>query len=132
VIRDPGTGNWDPGTGIRNPGTVIRDTGYGSFLTLDPGSGMGKKSGSGTGILIRDAHPGHISESLKTNFWVKILLMRIRDGKIWIRDPGWKNSDPGSRIRNTDIFKFFANFQRSLILRIINLKKASIFKLNEQ
>jgi hypothetical protein len=57
--------------------------------------------------------------------------MRIRVGKIRIRDPGWKNSDPGSRIRNTDVFKLFTKFQRCLILRIINLKKASIFKLNE-
>jgi hypothetical protein len=39
----------------------------GAFLTLDPGSGMGKKSKSGSGISILD----HISESLETIFWVK-------------------------------------------------------------
>jgi hypothetical protein len=53
---------------------------------------MGKKSGSGMN------NPGHISESLETIFWVKIL-------KFFDADPGWKkfgsgiwdrkNSDPG-------------------------------------
>jgi hypothetical protein len=50
------------------------------FRPLDLGSGIGKKqdpdpgSGSGTNI------PDHISESIKTIFWVKILnsLMRMR------------------------------------------------------
>ncbi len=32
------------------------------FLPLDPGSGMGKKSGSGSGMN----NPDHISESLET------------------------------------------------------------------
>jgi hypothetical protein len=45
---------------------------------------MDKKSGSGMN------NPDHISESLETVFWFKILnlnsLMRIRDGKSW--DPG--------------------------------------------
>jgi hypothetical protein len=57
---------------------------------------MGKKSRSGSGTNI----PDHISESLETFLWVKILKYLfepdsgIRDGK---------NSDPGktSRIRNT-------------------------------
>jgi hypothetical protein len=42
-------------------------------------------------------NPDHISESLETIFWVKILkfsLMRIRDGKY---------SDPGSRMENIRI-----------------------------
>jgi hypothetical protein len=62
---------------------------------------MGKKSGSGSGMNNQD----HISESLETIFWVKILKffdsdpvygmekVRIRDGKNRIRDG--KNSDPG-------------------------------------
>ncbi len=61
-------------------------SGIGAFLT--PGSGMGKKSGSGSGMT--------------NNFWVKKLnsLMRIRirdllDPGSWIRDPGLKNSDQG-------------------------------------
>jgi hypothetical protein len=41
--------------------------GSGAFLT--PGSGMGKKSGSGSGMN----NPDYISESLETIFWVKIL-----------------------------------------------------------
>jgi hypothetical protein len=32
----------------------------------------------------------HISESLETIFWGKILKFLMQ-----IRDPGWKNSDPG-------------------------------------
>jgi hypothetical protein len=43
------------------------DPGSGVFLTL--GSGMGKKSGFGSGMNNQD----HIFESLKTIFWVKIL-----------------------------------------------------------
>ncbi len=66
------------------------DPGSGAFLT--PGSGMGKKSRSGSGMDI----PDQISESLETIFWVKILkfvdadpeifLTLTRDGKIRIRD----------------------------------------------
>ncbi len=45
-------------------------------------------------------NPGHISESLETIFWVKIL--KLFDAG---PDPGWKNSDPesGINIRNTAI-----------------------------
>jgi hypothetical protein len=53
---------------------------------------MGKKSGSGMN------KQEHISESLETIFFgLKYLnsLIWIPDGKIQIRDPGWKNSDPG-------------------------------------
>jgi hypothetical protein len=53
---------------------------------------MGKKSGSGMN------NPDHISQSLETIFWIKILW--IRDEKIWIRDG--KNLDPGSGINNPD------------------------------
>ncbi len=66
--------------------------GSGAFLT--PGSGMGKKSIFG----IRDED--HISESLETIFWVRNtlhFLMQIR-----IREPGWKNSDPGYGINIPD------------------------------
>jgi hypothetical protein len=45
----------------------VAEPGSGAFLT--PGSGMKKKSGSGSGIN----NPDHISESLKTIFGVKIL-----------------------------------------------------------
>ena len=55
----------------------VADPGSGTFL--NPGSGMGKKSRSGSGMNI----PDHISENLETIFWVKNTylnsLMRIRD-----------------------------------------------------
>jgi hypothetical protein len=77
-------------------GSVIR-------CLFDPWNRDGKNSGSGS----RMNNPDHISESLETIFWVKILDADpgsgmekfgygIRDGKIRIRDPGWKNSDTGS------------------------------------
>jgi hypothetical protein len=56
---------------------------------------MGKKSKFGSGMNI----PNHISESLETNFWVKILKIFDADpdpGIFLTLDPGWKkNSDPG-------------------------------------
>jgi hypothetical protein len=50
----------------------------------DPGSGIGKTSRSGSGMNI----PYHISESLATFFWVKILefFEADPDGKIKVRD----------------------------------------------
>jgi hypothetical protein len=63
----------------------IRDPGSGAFLT--PGSGMGKKSGSGSGMN----NPDHISKSLETIFWVKIL-------KFFDADPGWKKFGSGINI----------------------------------
>ncbi len=63
------------------------------FWLLNPGSEMGKKSGSGSGMNNSD----NFSKSLETILWVKILkffdvgpgsemeIIRIRDGK---------NSDP--------------------------------------
>jgi hypothetical protein len=48
----------------------------------DPGSGSGMNN------------PDHISESLETIVWVKILML--------ILDPGWKNSDQGSGINIPD------------------------------
>jgi hypothetical protein len=50
---------------------------------------MGIKSGSGSSINNQD----HISESLETNFWVKILKFFIADPgsgmeNLWILDPG--------------------------------------------
>jgi hypothetical protein len=102
-IRDPGSeirekpipdlgSRGQKGTGSGSA-TLVADTDpeSGAFLTL--GSGMGKKSGSGSGMN----NPDHISESLETILWVKI-LRRIRDQKwkkfgsgvekIRIRDPG--------------------------------------------
>jgi hypothetical protein len=67
------------------------DPGFGALLT--PGSGMGKKSGSGSGIR----NPDHISKSLETIFWVKIL-------KFFDADLGWKkNTEPGSGMEKSRI-----------------------------
>jgi hypothetical protein len=76
-----------PGSRIQDPGWVKKNP--------DPGPGTGKKSGSGI-----KKNPNHISESLETIFWVKILKFFDADP-----DPGseifltlWdgKISDPGS------------------------------------
>ncbi len=58
------------------------------------GSGMGKKSGSESGMQ----NPDHISERLETIFWVKILkFFDAAPGweKIRIRDPGWRKFGSG-------------------------------------
>jgi hypothetical protein len=40
--------------------------------------------------------PDHISESLETIFWVKILIFFDPGSVIFLTlDPGWKNSNPG-------------------------------------
>jgi hypothetical protein len=66
---------------------------------------MGKKSGSGFEIRIRENNSDHISESLEAIFRIKILKFFIADPgsgmeKIRIRDR--KNSDPGSGINIPD------------------------------
>jgi hypothetical protein len=63
----------------------VADLESGAFLT--PGSGMGKKLGSG-----RDEQPGKYFRELGNNFWLKYLnsLMRIRDS-------GWKKFGSGIR-----------------------------------
>jgi hypothetical protein len=78
--------------------------GSGIRCLFDPGIRDGKKTGSGSGIN----NPDHISESIETNFWVKIL-------KFFDTDPGsgiWdgKHSDQGSGIRNTDVPYGMHNF----------------------
>jgi hypothetical protein len=83
-----------------------RDPGFDAFLT--PGSGMGKKSRSGSGS--RMSIPDHISESLETVFWVKKYLNFYTDpdpgsGIFLILDPGLT-----SRIRNTGFI--FRNVSR--------------------
>jgi hypothetical protein len=71
------------------------------FWSLDPGSGMGKQSGSGSGMN----NPDHLSESLETIFWIKILKFFDADpgsgmGKIRIRER--KKRDPGSGLNIPD------------------------------
>jgi hypothetical protein len=62
-------------------------SGSGAFLT--PGSGMGKKSGFGSGI--RDDQPGSFFLELGNHFFgLKYLNSLMR-----IRDPGWKQFGSG-------------------------------------
>ncbi len=74
------------------------------FLPLDPdpGSGMGRKSASGSGI--RDEQPGSYFLELRTHFFwffgVKILKFFDADPIsgmeiVRIRDPGWKKVGSG-------------------------------------
>jgi hypothetical protein len=77
----------DPGSGIRclfDP--WIRDPGCVKSQDLDPGYGSGMEN------------PDHISESLETIFWVKILKFFDADPESRIWDG--KNLDPGSGIRD--------------------------------
>jgi hypothetical protein len=69
---------------------IVADPGSGAFLTL--GSGMVRKSGSGSGMSNSD----HISDSLETIFWVKIL-------KFFDAGSGIENSDPGSGLEKVRI-----------------------------
>ncbi len=67
---------------------------------LDTGSEMGKNSGSGSG----KNKPDHISESLETTFWVKILKFFHAAA-----DPGWQKFGSGmekTRIRYPGWKKF--------------------------
>ncbi len=66
-IQDPGSGAFDP---------WIRDPGWVKNQDPDPGSGFGMNN------------PDHISESLETFFWVKIL-------KFFDADPGWEKFGSG-------------------------------------
>ena len=83
----------DPGSGaFLTPG--IRDPRWLKNQDPDPGSGSGMNN------------PDHISESLETIFlMLKYLNFLCGSGmeKIWIRDPGWKNSDPGSGVEKSRI-----------------------------
>jgi hypothetical protein len=70
-------------------GPWTRDPGWVKIQDPNPGSGSGMNN------LV------HISESLEPFFWVKILKFFDADPgsrmeKCEIRDPRWKNSDPGS------------------------------------
>ncbi len=60
--RTGGEGAPAAATARYNDKSSVADPGSGDFVT--PGSRMGKKSGSGSGM-----NPDHISESLETIFW---------------------------------------------------------------
>jgi hypothetical protein len=81
------------------------------FLPLDPESGTGKKSGSGSGMNNLD----HISESLETIFWVKIL-------KFFDVDPG----SGMEKIRIREKTSRSATLERTIVQRYTH--KTSGFK----
>jgi hypothetical protein len=98
------------------------------FLPLDPGSGMGKNQDPdpGSGMYL----PDHISESLETIFWVKILKFFDTDadpdpGIFLTLDPGWKNSDPGSAILSVIAGTYKSMVVVILILPLYNIMSAS-------
>ncbi len=110
------TPDQDPGypgyTSLFTSSVVNPDPGFGAFLT--PGSGMEKNPDPGFGVNIQD----HFSWILETIFQLKIFKFFDADldpGSAifltWIRDPGWKNSDPGSGINITDPFTFISNIR---------------------
>ncbi len=89
----------------------VADPNPGSDAFLTPGSGIGKKWGSGSRIN----NPVHISESLETIIWVKIL--RLFDAN---RVPGWKKFGSWmEKIRIRDEKKFGSG---------INHGSATLFK----
>jgi hypothetical protein len=76
--------------------TSVADPGFGAFLTPGPGSGIGEKTGSGTGIRIRNDHLGSYFIELRNLFFGLKYLIYL----LGIQDPlekfGWagKHSDP--------------------------------------
>ncbi len=88
---------------------------------------MGKKSRSESGLNV----PDHISESLKTIFWVKLKILKFFDadqdpdpgirnlfnpgsGIFLTLDLGWKNSDPGYRINIPDPQHWYGTYLLTL------------------
>jgi hypothetical protein len=86
-------------------GSGIRD--WVPLRPLDPGSGMGRKSASGSGMN----NPDHIFKNIETIF-ILFLGLKYLNSLMRIRDPGWrqfgsgirdrKKSDPGSGINIPD------------------------------
>ncbi len=101
IMPHAGSGCWQlgfvyfPSFRIPSPPISVADPDPGSGAFLTPGSGMGEKSGPGSGI--RNEQPGSYFLELRNHFFgLKYLnsLMRIRDKRIRIRDG--KKSDPKS------------------------------------
>jgi hypothetical protein len=93
-IRDPGSGKnlfRIPDPGVKKapePGSGSETLDPVLFWPLDPGSGMGRKSASGSGMN----NPDHIFQSFETIFLVFLGL------KYFDADPGWKNVGSGINI----------------------------------
>ncbi len=65
------------------------------FWPLDPGSGMGRKSASGSGI--RDEQPGSYFLELRNHFLI-FFGLKYFNSLMRIRDPGWKKVGFGINI----------------------------------
>jgi hypothetical protein len=88
----------------RHTNTSVADPDPGSGAFLTPGSGMDKKSGSGSGMN----NPDHIFESLETIFWVKLLKFFDADcvtgygkEKFWIRDKNPESAMLASTVQDS-------------------------------
>jgi hypothetical protein len=82
---------------------------------LTPGSGIGKKSGYGSGMN----NPDHIYESLETIFGVKVQ-------KFFDADPGWKKFGSGmEKIRIRDKHPGSAILLLSLTMSMMNFLRVS-------
>ncbi len=84
----------------------VADQGSGAFWT--PGSGMGKKSGSGSGMNNPEA--GSISESLETICWAETEFPTYLNS-IRIRYPGWKKF--GSAIQDKKKYESWKNIPQT-------------------
>jgi hypothetical protein len=99
----------------------VADPDPGSSGLLTPGSGMGKKSESVSGI--GDEKPGSYFRELKNNFFlVKIL-------KFFDVDPGWKNV--GSPINIPDPLKNSYRYVKSPYLFSLDLE-AGLYTVHTQ
>jgi hypothetical protein len=81
----------------------LADPGSGILCIFEPGICDGKKSRAG----IRDKHSGSYFEYQFFQFGLKILKLFDANPdpvscRSWIRNPGWKKTDPGSRINIPD------------------------------
>ncbi len=87
---------------VRLSVTQCCGSGSGIGCLFDPGSGMGKKSRSGSGMNV----PDHISESLETIFWVILIIFRLKYlnflMRMRIRIQDTEIFDPGSGINIPD------------------------------
>jgi hypothetical protein len=59
---------------------------------------MGKKSGSGSGIRLRDEQPGSYFRELRNNFWVKIIKFFDADPRSGMDKIRLRDKHPGSAI----------------------------------
>ncbi len=92
---------------IKTYGTSVADPKLGSDGFLTPGSGMGKKSGSGSGMN----NPDHISDSLETIvFWSGSGMEKFRS-EIRDKHPGSVTLEYSMLLNTTDPYEYaFSGF----------------------